>query len=42
MKDTEKSRAQNHKSYMKDLEKSYADSAVRSHEIYEKDLEKSR
>ena len=42
MKDPEKSRAQSHESYMKDLEKSLADSAARSHESYKNDLEKSR
>ena len=42
LKDPKKSHAQNRKSYMKDLEKSPADSAARSCESYEKDLEKSR
>ena len=42
LKDHEKNRAQNHKSYMKDLEKSHADSTARSCESYKKDLEKSR
>ena len=32
LKDPEKRRAQNHESYMKDLEKSCADSAARSRE----------
>ena len=41
MKDPEKSHAQSHKSYMKDPEKSRADSAARSHGSYKKDLEKS-
>ena len=41
MKDPKKSRARSHESYMKDLEKSRADTAARSQEIYEKDLEKS-
>ena len=40
MKDLEKSRARSHKSYMKDPEKSWADSAARSHENYMKDPEK--
>ena len=40
LKDPEKSRAQNHKSYMKDW-KSCADSASWSRESYKKDLEKS-
>ena len=41
LKDSEKSCAQNHESYMKDLEKSRADSAARSRKNYKKDLEKS-
>ena len=41
MKDPEKSRAQSHESYMKDLEKSHADSAAQSRESYKKGLEKS-
>ena len=42
MKDQEKSRAQSREMYMKDPEKSRADTAAQSHKIYEKDLEKSR
>ena len=42
LKGYEKSRAQNHESYMKDPEKSRANSAARSRESYKKDLEKSR
>ena len=38
VKDPEKSRAQSRESYMKDLEKSHADSAARSQESYEKTL----
>ena len=41
MEDPEKSHAQSHKSYMKDPEKSCADSAARSRKRYKKDLEKS-
>ena len=41
LKDPEKSCAQNCKSYIKDLEKSRADSAARSRESYKKDVEKS-
>ena len=39
LKDPKESHAQNHASYMKDLEKSCADSAARSPESYKKDLE---
>ena len=42
MKHLEKSRAQSRESYMKDPEKSGADSAARSCESYKKDLERSR
>ena len=42
MEDPEKSCARSHKSYMKDQEKSGADSAARSRESYKNDLEKSR
>ena len=42
MKDPEKSCARSCESYMKDQEKSRADSAARSHENYKNDLEKSR
>ena len=41
MKDLEKSRVRSRESYMKDPEKSRADTAARSREIYKKDLEKS-
>ena len=41
LKDPEK-RARNRESYMKDQEKSCADSAARSRESYKNDLEKSR
>ena len=41
MKDPEKIRARNHESYMKDPEKSRADSAAWNCESYKKDLEKS-
>ena len=42
MKDPEKSRVQSREMYMKDPERSRADTAARSRKIYEKDLEKSR
>ena len=42
MKDPEKSHAQSHKSYKKDLQKRRDDSAARSCESYLKDPEKSR
>ena len=42
MKDPEKCHAQSRESYMKDLEKSCADSPARSRESYMKDPEKSR
>ena len=42
MKDPEKSCARSRKSYMKDMEKSRADSAAQSCESYKNDLEKSR
>ena len=41
MKDPEKSCARSRESYMKDQEKSRADSAAQSLESYKKDLEKS-
>ena len=41
MKDPEKCHAQSRESYMKDLEKSCADSPARSRESYMKDPEKS-
>ena len=41
MKDLEKSRARSRESYMKDQEKSHADSAARSCQSYMKDPEKS-
>ena len=42
MKDPEKSCARSRESYMKNQEKSRADSAAQSHESYNNDLEKSR
>ena len=42
MKDLEKSCARSRESYMKNQEKSRADSAARSRESYKNDLEKSR
>ena len=42
MKDPEKSCARSRKSYIKNQEKSRADSAARSRESYKNDLEKSR
>ena len=42
MKDSEKSCARSHESYMKNQKKSRADSAAQSHESYKNDLEKSR
>ena len=42
MKDPEKSCARSRESYMKNQEKSDADSAARSRESYKNDLEKSR
>ena len=42
MKDPQKSRARSRESYMKDPEKSRADSVARSRESYKKDLEKNR
>ena len=42
MKDLEKSCARSRESYMKNQEKSHANSAARSHASYKNDLEKSR
>ena len=41
MKDPEKSCVRSHESYIKNQEKSRADSAARSRESYKNDLEKS-
>ena len=42
MKDLEKNCARSRESYMKNQQKSHANSAARSHESYKNDLEKSR